>query len=223
MVMDRPIIFSAPMVRAILAGQKTQTRRVLRNPPSDAYCRRPYMVDGTAIFSRGSGALFEASWQTWRDCPYGQRGDRLWVRETWAANEGYDRQPPRSIPAKSRVWFHETPNSCSIRGRWRPSIHMPRWASRITLSVVAVRVERLQSITEADARAEGIRRSAVGVDLREAVYHVDGWPESEPRTSAVGRYRDLWDSLNAKRGHPWASDPWVFVVEFRRLVPPREE
>jgi hypothetical protein len=180
-VKERPILFSGPMVRAILDGQKTQTRRIVKPQPS-IEGQEPHLVR----------------------CPYGVPGDRLWVRETWG--EGGMTKPgdPASYAA-------DWPDAGAIR-KWRPSIHMPRWASRIDLEVTAVRVERLQAITEEDARAEGAaHRIARGGDLSGAL-------EGETPIQHVAHFRDLWDSINGERT-PWASNPWVWVVSFKRVRP----
>ncbi len=160
---DRPILFSAPMVRALLSGTKTQTRRVLKQATG------PSLSVGMDDDEPGVAAL---SW-LWGDgpghdvhetikrvrCPYGQPGDRLYLRETWQAVNGNDRA--RHIvthPAPDRGWieYAATPRIDEPAYKWRPSIHMPRWASRITLDVTGIRVERLQDISEADAIAEGV-------------------------------------------------------------------
>lgn len=177
-----PIIFSAPMVRAILAGKKHQTRRLVK-------------PDGVLV--DGGGQPFTQRWDgseqvNWRRdvrCPYGVAGDKLWVRETWRHQAS-----PHTV-SSCRYRVDETPENDHYQ--WRPSIFMPRWASRITLEVTSVRAERLQEISEADAAAEGIA-------------HVP------PDSRLVPLYAQLWDSLNAKRA-PWASNPWVFVVSFQRL------
>ena len=127
-------------------------------------------------------------------CPYGAPGDRLWVRETWDTD------------GKTIAYRATTPETTTDPEpmRWRPSIHMPRWASRLTLAVTSVRVERVQEITEADARAEGIepqRSDYSGEDSNSL------------------QFRDLWDSINAARGYGWAVNPWVWVVEFERVQP----
>lgn len=143
----RPILFSGPMVRAILEGRKTQTRRVVK--PQPAHC---------ADLPMGKDLTFASA------CPYGQPGDRLWVRETWAVGTLFDYVRPSLLPKPDcesklavdyaanprRIWHSED------QGRWRPSIHMPRWASRITLEITSVRVERLQDISHKDAIAEGL-------------------------------------------------------------------
>lgn len=214
---ERSIIFSAPMVRAILSGAKTQTRRVVKNcrqlrdwdsSPSDAYDVE--VENGEAMFLVAGDHGFT----DWIPCPYGAPGDRLWVRETWATGIVYDAHKPSSLamlidnqsqPAIAygadwkRVWAPED------HGRWRPSIHMPRWASRITLDVLAVRVERLQEISEEDAEAEG-----VDPDFGNAY--------TDARNDHRRAYGRLWDSINGKRA-PWASNPWVWVIEFLRAQP----
>ena len=176
---ERPILFSGPMVRAILADLKTQTRRVVKAPRSVAW-------DG-----RLSPPIDQ--------CPYGTAGSKLWVRETWADTMG---DPPTAV---YRADGERHPAS---HLKWTPSIHMPRWASRLTLEIVNVRVERLQEISEADAKAEGDKNPFDGH------LHNDGTPIE---SSAVLRFKCLWDSINAKRA-PWASNPWVWVVEFRKAI-----
>ena len=197
---ERPILFSAPMVRAILNGTKTQTRRAVKDRHIDA---------------APPACFFQ--WLRER-CPYGQPGDRLWVRETWQVVDGSERA--RRIvtdPSPSRGWIeyaatvhpgHEPPP------RWRPSIHMPRWASRILLEITAVRVERLQDISEEDAVAEGIARDGDGYER----FHVDpDAPVGQSFTrNPVLAYRGLWDYING--GGAWDKDPLVWVIEFRRVT-----
>lgn len=171
---ERPILFNGAMVRAILAGRKTQTRRVMK----------------------GDAALLDAILPDYAArCRYGQPGDRLWVRETlrrWGSQwVAYDAgNTPTTDP--------------NVLWRWRgdrcPSIHMPRALSRITLEITAVRVERLQDISEADAESEG----------------VDYIPAAPARTSHRAAFAGLWDGINGKT-YPWASNPWVWVVEFKPL------
>jgi hypothetical protein len=178
----RPILFSGPMVRAILEGRKTQTRRIAKEFGS--------LQDIDKLLAR---------FPNQEGCPYGKPGDRLWVRETWAAPHAYDSHKPREIP----------PNGCSIhyaateeRGGllWRPSIFMPRWASRITLEITDVWVERLQQISDADSLAEGCSAA----DMK----HGD---------SLASVYARLWESINGAGS--WAANPWVWVVSFRRVEP----
>ena len=230
-IKERPILFSAPMVRAILEGRKTVTRRAVRagfNPEdlegslSASECRKLY---------RELPQYFGASYF----CPYGQPGDRLWVRETFAllGNEdgccidwqdnlvkGHERGAARiyrascppgdyglnQIPAKAE-WKPDT-EAMEYDGAWRPSIHMPRWASRILLEITDVRVERLQDITYEQAAAEGVHRGP----LRE-------WCASDEGGAChkypVPAFRDLWQSV----GGNWDANPWVWVVEFKRVTP----
>lgn len=174
---ERPILFSAPMVRALLTGTKTQTRRI-------------------AIPKRSIEPMTD-------ECPYGQPGDRLWVREAWRVEGKHTDSYSPSCIEINRAHFGRIDYEASITwnksmyGKLRPSIHMPRWASRITLEVTGVRVERLQDISEADARAEGISRADC------------------PDWHATTDYRALWESINGPGS--WDANPWVWVVEFRRV------
>ncbi len=163
----RPILFSGPMVRALLAGAKTQTRRVV-TAKNVSFGHIP--------------------------CPYGAPGDRLWVRETFRIEGG-----ARPEHGPNGVHFRADEDEPGIG--WRPSIFMPRWASRLTLEVTEVRVERLGALTYDDAQAEG----------------VDFFPLA-PGCSLVQRFALGWDAINGKRGFPWASNPWVWVVAFRRVA-----
>jgi hypothetical protein len=211
LVKERPILFSGEMVRAILDGRKTVTRRVVK-------------------FNAAGRLKLPGSHKNWhRDdpdavkaCPYGQPGDRLWVRETWAAAAIYDEMAPKEMPEDAVPWFREgfippideRPNF-SRPGRWRPSIHMPRWASRLTLEVTGVRVERLRDIRDDGCEAEGIEildRGDVSVGALELK---NG---GKRYSTARGLFAGLWDSLNAKRGFGWDKNPWVWVVEFK-IIP----
>lgn len=199
-VRERPILFSAPMVRAILAGTKTQTRRAWREQPPPGV--RVGYVPGETRF------------------PYGQPGDQLWVRETWldARCTGVEVRDPHTLKRTSYAYGADTPpgsyaDQCrkDYGLKWRPSIHMPRAASRIQLEVTGVRVERLQDISDADARAEG----AVCVD--EATGREVLFPDASKAGSWRLGYRVLWESINGPGS--WDANPWVWVVEFRRLRP----
>lgn len=228
---DRPILFSGPMVRALLDGRKTQARQLLKPVP---YYRGSYGLEGDS-----------ENWG-WEDesgdhvsvldiMPSGFCvGDRLWVRERWGVIQAYDGLSPRDLGVRhfydglyhGSIGYGTDPISrwcqtgCNgAAGRWRPSTHMPRWASRLTLTVTDVRVQRLQDISEEDAKAEGVPR----------VLH-RGWDElfygheGGERYSSAGQravdtpatlaFRDLWDSLNAKRGFAWADNPWIVAVSF---------
>lgn len=175
---EHPIIFSGPMVRAILEGRKTQTRRVAKYHTDVRYCQ------------------------------YGTTGDRLWVRENWNAQnqsgQWWHEVKRDERPLHNWAWTNPVfPAYESTPPRWLPSIHMPRAASRITLEVTGVRVERVQDISEDDARAEGVAPSIVGGDMGGIEYRAG--------------YQSLWDSINSKRGFGWDANPWVWVVEFRRV------
>ena len=197
---ERPILFSAPMVRALLDGTKTQTRRVCK--PAEAAglsfvvevpdpLERGQVYNGSHFGNEEGGVQFA--------CPYGGIGDQLWVRETWAPlTTGH-------AFAADPVW------TASPSGRWHPSIHMPRAASRIDLEVTGVRVERLQDISEADARAEGARECDP-VSGREVLL-----AGPSQRGSFVLHYRDIWEQINGAGS--WDANPWVWVVMFRRVRP----
>lgn len=190
MTTERPILFSAPMVRALLAGTKTQTRRAVKPTPRRVDGGVPYHDAPTWAHAEPGSAVVR--------CPYGRRGDRLYVRETWAAPHSMDGHTPRFMPRDTRVHYAATEDRDGLL--WRPSIHMPRWASRITLEVTEVRVERLQAISEADARAEGFELGA------------------PPCTDAPIRwYRHLWDQINGAGA--WDANPWVWAVSFRVIQP----
>lgn len=183
---ERPILMSAPMVRAILSGMKTQTRRTAKPR------RNPSLLDG----SWADSYVLDPGNAEWlmRDNQYGQPGERLWVREAWHTVDG-DHVFYRADYA------HDPAGDREHGIRWKPSIHMPRAFSRILLEIVAVRVERLQDISAEDAIAEGISISIT-----------QGFTDINVFRAA---YRDLWESINGSGS--WAANPWVWVVEFRRM------
>ena len=220
---ERPILFSAPMVRALLAGTKTQTRRVVKHAREiDAFS--PCEVPGEwRIGVMEAGVTADMGCMR---CPFGTPGDRLWVRETWGVGtrpdpfEGWrdgieyradealleegDDLPLNAVTPPADVDFDK------YAGRWWPSIHMPRWASRITLEVTAVRVERLQAISDADARAEGVERNVDdGVEYFGPLNH----GHIDPRVA----YRSLWESINGDGS--WEANPWVWAISFKRVTP----
>jgi len=151
-------------------------------------------------------------------CPYGQVGDRLWVRETWATERRLDKYSPSEIGEAGDValWFRATeiPSVSLERGKWCPSIHMPRWASRITLEITEIRVERLQEIGGGDVDREGV----IYDDLwgKFSIPDWDAFAEVQEKV-AVRAFAKLWDSLNAKRGYGWETNPWVWVISFELL------
>lgn len=208
-VKTRPILFSGPMIRALLSGQKSQTRRVAKNFPDWVDHVTPWSDGGVQIWNAADDGM------SFRECPYGKPGDQLWVRETWrldfdsghgakqadgryktdnhyrvvyrAGGEvafewvGYDFEPDPYIKALGRD------------DSWRPSIFMPKWASRILLEIVEVRVERLRSISVSDQLAEGAT------------------PEKP--------FGTVWRAINTKPGIRWEDNPWVWAISFRRLEP----
>lgn len=217
---ERPILFSGPMVRAIFDGRKTQTRRVARLT-SAGYVKEP---GGHRRWHPGDPDARFA-------CPCGAPGDRLWVRETWGL---YDTQPSDG-PSGATVFYRATDeNRRVLRYQlWRPSIHMPRWASRITLEVTGVRVERLQDITEEDAYSEGVDacttvKTWLCVGRDGTTYEMFAEPDAETRAelhtwlpvapvtyvTARREFSRFWDTINSKRA-PWASNPLVWAVEFQ--------
>lgn len=218
---ERPILFSTEMVQAILDGRKTQTRRVLKNAKLDLFIDD--ITWGYTAFTPQRHISVRGKWvdqnkddrygESFIKCPYGKVGDRLWVREAWckvtdpfAISEGigYKADMDFVMDAKGRfkdgdtVWNFEKPEAW----KFKPSIHMPRWASRITLEITNIRVERIHDISIEDIIAEGcsttLREGYACEDLRE-------------------QFSILWDSINAKRGFGWSENPWVWVIKFQKI------
>ena len=200
---ERPILFSGPMVRAILSGTKTQTRRVVKpQPVADANWV------GGGYWERNAATITQPI--PTRLCipdmtefgPCGQPGDRLWVRETFAEKLAHTGRPMGwAYRADGERAEYELGN-----GRWSPSIHMPRWASRITLEITGVRVERLQDISEDEARDEGAQSWAA-----ETVIDGNKYP------SCRAAFIELWRSTNSPGS--WEANPWLWVIAFRRVAP----
>lgn len=211
---ERPIIFSGEMVRAILDGRKTQTRRVIKPQPYEVSNRGEIAASGNRMPGLIRLRQTDDCLSTWEDaCPYGRPGDRLWVRETWATvldNLVMRSECDLAYRATDPDW-----SNCDVF-RWRPSIHMPRWACRLTLEITDVRVERLQDISEQDAEAEGAEPLTVDdatPDERELL----DLPLMEDRNPYRNGFAVLWDSINGKRpGCDWQSNPFVWAVTFRR-------
>ncbi|WP_304473495.1 hypothetical protein [uncultured Desulfovibrio sp.] len=181
---ERPILMNRSMVNAILCGQKTQTRRPVKPQPD----RAPASVSPLQMFD-------DARWRSWK-CPFGEPGDRLWGRETFALGE------PPYFGVAYRADEGDNPEDVGgKRQKWTPSIHMPRYLSRITLEITDVRAERVQDITEEEAIKEGV------VDPIMGTYGLS------PKTV----FRDLWNDIYAKRGLGWEANPWVWVVIFKRV------
>ncbi|BAK75774.1 hypothetical protein NH8B_0942 [Pseudogulbenkiania sp. NH8B] len=202
---ELPISFNAPMVRAILAGAKTQTRRIIKPQPDHrttrvSICRDQWMGNGPS--GNGAGT---AQWDPRRKSPFAV-GDRLWVRQTWRL-PGIFNAPTVCTFARSLV-RHALDNGNKGASQYHRAMLMPRWASRILLEVVSVRAERLQDISDADAIAEGIglNESAAGVPSTN--------PSGETLPVATFR-RGVWEPIYGAEG--WEANPWVWVVEFRRI------
>ena len=181
---ERPIIFNTEMVRAILDGRKTQTRRVVKY--------KAYTREGDPVYPH--------------ECPYGEIGDRLWVRETWAYTDGGGALVMGGIieTVEPQIVYKANGYKYSESLKWKPSIHMPRWASRITLEITDVRVERARDISYGDLCKEGFK--TYGLSEKSEMLPASIW------------FQELWDSLNAKRGYSWKSNPWVWVIEFKPIT-----
>jgi len=240
-VKERPILFNAPMVRALLDGSKTQTRRLATTPQAHTLDWFGGLASEAEADSETLGQIVtpqglcvystdypEEGSRTIK-CRYGLPGDRLWVRETFTdltedLGKRWERLNPQTRRYESGrdqfVWYRADGDQPDIGGStklaepWKPSIFMPRAASRITLEITGVRVERLRDISEADAMAEGVERTVTG----------DGWrrycndPKQEaagltPCATATASYKSLWESINGPGS--WEVNPWVWVVEFK--------
>lgn len=190
---ESPMLFSAPMVRATRADLKTKTRRVIKPQPTE----QPFNIEGTDQWAPPDPRDPDApDWSRAIRCPYGVAGDRLWGRETFYQNGAGDFIYRANYDAGSFNY--------DLTG-WRPSIFMPRVASRLLLEIVSIGVERVQEISEADAIAEGIPFEGVAI------------ARGNERPNPIPVFARLWDTINAKRGYPWESNCWVWVVEFKRL------
>lgn len=226
---SKPILFSGEMVRAILEGRKTQTRRV---------CERPVSTSQNHL-THDPMVLYKSAWLKPKEwSPYGKPGDQLWVRETFVLERWEDEpafaadKPTQYYPGDGtefdepywlRPHYRATdpaPDLCDEEDndpqcKWRPSIFMPRWVSRLTLEIVNIRVERLQDITKDDAKAEGVS-NVWSWDAERNNKH----PEHFRRALLnpyVANYSVLWDELNFKRGFGWNLNPWVWIIEFKKV------
>lgn len=212
---ERPILFNAPMVRAILAGTKTQTRRAIKPQPTVA-------ANGIAEWN---GSANRAWCGSAADpsllrifCPHGQPGDQLWVRETFMHEPAdYCWEASVSIPCRPACTSYRADFGDEAKGAgWKPSIHMPRALSRITLAITGVRAERLQDISEADAQAEGIEWNPSIDPLGPCKWR--HYTRKHTGTSCpVDSYLSLWNAINGAGSAD--ANPWVWVVEFRRVAP----
>lgn len=195
---ERPIIFSAPMVRALLDGSKTQTRRVVKVKPIE--------VSGFASYSPEAIASVVRNF-----CPYGVPGDRLWVREMHILANRY-KNVWCTYPADGEHCVVPAPafNDIYKPGKVRPSIHMPRWASRISLEIMDIRVERLHAIRERDAQAEGAKECDYVTGREVLLAH------PSQHGSFIQHYREIWETINGPGS--WDANPWVWVIEFKRVT-----
>lgn len=208
---ERPILFNAPMVRALLDGSKTQTRRVMK-PQPEPVPHRPgdYQWPCNAFQSMVSVAdtrAPDAHGMAGDACPHGGHGDRLWVRETWAPHPDFPETVHRAVYRADRECEYDVE-------RWRPSIHMPRWAGRILLEIVSVRIERLQDISDADIEAEGIDMDA----LAEAQDRYDAIAK-DGNASGHATLRTAWRELWESTGGDWDANPWCWAITFKRVTP----
>lgn len=219
-VKERPILFSGPDVRAILEGRKTQTRRIIKADEHGRVIKGGHFIllrEHGLVWTPYSGSGEQPVTQKLIHdfCPYGKPGERLWVRETWtkASASGMLSRAIHYRADGELECYHDTAfGECEgCVPRWRPSIHMPRWASRILLEVTAVRVERLNEIREDDAIAEGVTFD--GTYWRGSPHRIKGTPKSLP--TAVQAYRDIWEHINGKGS--WDENPFVWCVEFKRV------
>lgn len=212
---ERGILFSASMVRAILAGTKTQTRRVCKPATADSIRWAMGGDDERPAISFFEGGWNGPAWYVHSEeypeegslsfaCPYGQPGDRLWVRETWAPFDSFNEN---MAPPEARACYRADHSFAIEPTRWKPSIFMPRWASRITLEVTDIRVERLQDISEADAWAEGVEST----NLPDP--YVDSFGLTTPGRAG---YAQLWESINGPES--WDANPWVWCISFKSVA-----
>lgn len=208
---ERPIIFSTDMVKAILEGRKTQTRRVIKPQPPKGFRMR--MGINIGVCEEDTNKLPRK--QDYVKIPYGAVGDRLWVRETLATANRYNHLKPSEIPQRESILHYLADGYSPFEmGKVRSSLFLPRWASRITLEITGVRVERLQDIGGEGGFGDLKQLRAEGLEL--GVGAVRGNSHLPWRYDSIVAFQDLWDSINAKRGYGWDTNPWVWVIEFKR-------
>ncbi len=202
-IREKGLIFNSEMVRAILDGRKTQTRRPIKWKQTRF----------TEIGEREDGSKWpwsedaEHACDFWHPCPFGAVGDRIWVRETWNKYGGL------LTYRADHDWIDDMRKETVCTAKWVPSIHMPRWASRILLEITDVRVERLNAISEEDAEAEGIDMEAL-YDSQDC-YDCIANHNMTGRPTVTGAFKYLWESIYGEEG--WKSNPWVWVIEFKRI------
>lgn len=227
---ERPILFSAPMVRALLDGRKTQTRRIMKPQPEigahGTFHLPRYSCSSETAFREGAPYFGGHNFGKW----YGDEGsDHLWVREAWRTYSSLDGIPPRNIEHGAGIQYEargtnlaigEVNNLCGM-GKLRPSMFMPRWASRIQLEITGVRAERLQDISEDDARHEGCLTEEAISGYDKSTIHI---PKEIPDGNGYICWDDckewyayLWESINGNGS--WEINPWVWVIEFKVVKP----
>lgn len=193
---EHPIIYSTPMIKAYMEDRKTMTRRVMKPQPKmihEIFQHQGYVYAQTELLERDKNLLNGCV-----RCPYGQPGDALWIRQTFFANLGkllFTKEELSRL--KNDKEFNELAQSSGLQidVKWTPAIFMPRKWSFYTQTITSIRVERLQDITEEDAEKEGIEFVLTHKTRRD-------------------QFATLWDSINAKRGYPWASNPWIWVISY---------
>lgn len=201
---ELPILFNTEMVRAVLDGSKTQTRRPIKPQPN-------WLEDPNWAFEYGHHGRAWYAWEgeypeegsTHFKCPFGEPGDKLWVRETWADVRGMGFDEDIYFKADCLEGSDGDEARIAYGVKYKPSIHLPKAFARIWLEVTDVRVERLQDIKARDCTAEGIRTPIANL------------PQMIP--ICFQEFQELWDSIYGKEGLDWSSNPWVFVVEFKRV------
>lgn len=228
---ERPILLNADMVRAVLNGSKTQTRRIIQSAAKNMQARGHEVITHRAPGDKWYGdyvySMRDRSgvWQDFTNeqflakCPFGQPGDRLWVRETFRVHSRATDVATLVYKASQRQsWTQQTHrvpvsvcNKPAVIEKWTPSIHMPRWASRITLEITGVRVERSQDITEQDSAAEGVPPAG---DLLPEYPDTYLTPKGDFATAKVA-FQRLWESIYGEDS--WQANPWVWVIEFKRV------
>ncbi|ECG8609927.1 hypothetical protein FNH48_21145 [Salmonella enterica subsp. salamae] len=203
---ERRMIFNGEMVRAILDGRKTQTRRIMKNQPAGDYPETPALIRNVGTGFQWHGLYGESSIF---NCPLGSIGERIWVRETFRVHSRATDVATLVYRASVRnSWTEQTHrvpvavcNKPATPEKWTPSIHMPRWASRLLLEITDVRVERLNAISEEDAQAEGVQLACYEITPPEAAYRVG--------------FGEVWRGIYGEES--WAANPWVWVIEFKRV------
>ncbi|MEX2964243.1 hypothetical protein [Microbulbifer sp. TYP-18] len=211
---ERPILFNGPMVRAILEGRKTQTRRIIKPQPFNGASGESAIKQiGGLRDEQTLSQVMTSAWQAGfvdTTCPCGEEGDRLWVRETFRLSTHNDCPHYEPCNCRSGVPFYRSDAEIGEE-KWKPSIHMPRWASRITLEITNIRVERLREMSQEDAYCEGVTR-----ELRNSFgYACDESEEIFNTRQSKETFSFLWESIYGDGS--WDANPWVWVIEFKRV------